>query len=1314
MCSIWSGSLNCPDIFVFDRLTQAMSLISKSSSGQQSNAYNNNPIILADGRYVVFDSAASNLVPNDTNICTNSSLTPNCPDVFVRDLQTGETKRVSVASDGSQGNDSSFGQSISADGRFIAYMSAASNLVSGDTNNSADTFVYDQQTGQTIRVSIASDGSQAETGGTGLISSSGRFVLFASASTNLTGQNGKSCFFVRDLETQTTSLINMTCVFYVNIFQFPLKISSDGQTILFISSDSTVIPNDTNGKYDIFSYYKPTNKVTRMSTSSDGLQSNGDSRYGSMSNNGRYVVFESNATNLVINDTNGGSDIFAHENDIPPVFAISGRVVDGSNDGIAGVTIVADAGGILSVTTNASGYYTVTDLITGTYTLTPTKNGLSLLPPSRTVSVPPSATGQNFRTPFLDLPVSYSNFAQAVRGNVDGNSGRVNSWFDHTSPNYSENNNLTRWDGRVFAFTASSPSRIGESWYDGHNGIDFRHNTSVLKEPIYAAAPGIVTRTVTTCVEGDRPCGDYYGNQVWIDHGNGYATLYGHLQAVSVTVGTQITNIISRPLGIMGNTGKSVGTHLHFGNYYDQNSDGQWTQNEVVDPYGWSGQNSDPWTVPSQYSWKYSLQTQQVVNDSGGTVTSPSGNTSVFVPAGTLTSTITLELWDTPPAAESSAQLRSIGQSFLLRVLEWLTGGEAATHSAHALTSSSFAQPVTVTVSYSDTAVLHLNESLLTIKRWDEINNAWISLSTTVNTNLNQAEAQTTETGNFDMQAPLVCPADITEPNDDYYAAVNTLTNGTSVSSLFDGIQDEDWFKFDTRVGDRYIIQTDNLATGVDTVMQIYDMDGLTLLTSNDNGGGGQASYLTWQAPLDGTYFIRIVRASGSAFGCSAAYELSVTQVQPPSSVVIAGPTAGFVQTGYTFTATVSPITTTLPITYVWQATEQLSMTNTGSLSDTVTFTWTTSGPQSIIVKAINEGGVASSTHAIAVGAGPLVNIAVTPSLVTVTVGVTRAFTAAGADAFGNSVLISPTWSSDVGSMTDNVLTVQTTPISGRHVTATVGNLSGTAVVNVMAGPLVNIMVTPNPVTVTVGMTQTLTTTGADAFGNSMPISPIWSTDAGTMTGTVLTAQTTPASGRHITATVGSIRGTASVNIIAGSLYSVVVTPRPVTLTVGVTRTFTASGADAFGNSVSISPTWSTDAGSMTGGALTTQTMPANSKHVTSTVGNLSDTITFDVVAGPLSRLTITPTNVTLAMHTTQQFTAAGFDVYNNVITQPSIGWQVAPIDVGVIDAAGWFTAGNKAGVYPHAIIIASGNISATAQVIVRWPYQVYLPVVLR
>ncbi|MCB8926876.1 MAG: PD40 domain-containing protein [Ardenticatenaceae bacterium] len=125
--------------------------VSVASDGTEANAFSWWSSISADGRYVAFQSHASNLVSGDTN---------GTGDIFVYDRQTGQTTRVSVSSDGTEGNANSDYPSNSADGRYVAFQSDASNLVSDDTNLATDVFVHDQQTGQTTRVSVASDGTE--------------------------------------------------------------------------------------------------------------------------------------------------------------------------------------------------------------------------------------------------------------------------------------------------------------------------------------------------------------------------------------------------------------------------------------------------------------------------------------------------------------------------------------------------------------------------------------------------------------------------------------------------------------------------------------------------------------------------------------------------------------------------------------------------------------------------------------------------------------------------------------------------------------------------------------------------------------------------------------------------------------------------------------------------------------------------------------------------------------------------------------------------------------------------------------------------
>src|SRR5437773_218323 len=157
----------------------------------------------ADGRFVAFDSAATDLVAGDTNGAT---------DVFVHDRQTGTTERVSVASDGTQGNNASSYPALSADGRFVAFDSDATNLVAGDTNGATDVFVHDRQTGATERVSVTSGGGTQGNGTSGgffsfpALSAAGRFVAFQSDATNLVAgdTNGATDVFVHDRQTRTT------------------------------------------------------------------------------------------------------------------------------------------------------------------------------------------------------------------------------------------------------------------------------------------------------------------------------------------------------------------------------------------------------------------------------------------------------------------------------------------------------------------------------------------------------------------------------------------------------------------------------------------------------------------------------------------------------------------------------------------------------------------------------------------------------------------------------------------------------------------------------------------------------------------------------------------------------------------------------------------------------------------------------------------------------------------------------------------------------------------------------------------------------
>lgn len=481
-------------------------------------------------------------------------------------------------------------------------------------------------------------------------------------------------------------------------------------------------------------------------------------------------------------------------------------------------------------------------------------------------------------TPFLDLPIDYSDttFAKVAQGNGNGagTNGCVNSWFDHQYPTYdgSPNNSapgMQRWDGSYF----SDGNGIGLGWYDGHAGVDFCRQVSTNA---VAAADGNVISVTSDCVEGDRYCGGQLGNNVWIDHGNGYVTIYGHLAQVNVIALGHISK--GNSVGQIGNTGRSDGAHLHFEVRYDADDNGQWSDSETVDPYGWNPlsdpNQTDPWSVKSHYLWLYPLNEQVTMDSMGGAISSVSGATNVSFPSGALTSLVTVDIWEAPPVAGASAQLRSVGLSPWVRVLEWLSGN----NNVMATTAvNEFEQPVTLTIDYSEADLTHLDESQLAIHWWDSVNNEWQVLSTSVNTVQKTAIVQTTQIGNFDLQAPLLCSADVREPDDNYYAATAIITDGTLWNQRFGISQDEDWFKFEAVAGEKYIIETSNLEIGVDTQLEIYDLDGLALLSSDDNSGTGMGSYLQWIAPRNGIYFVRIAQADTSGYGCDAAYEFSIT-----------------------------------------------------------------------------------------------------------------------------------------------------------------------------------------------------------------------------------------------------------------------------------------------------------------------------------------------------------------------------------------------------------------------------------------------------
>jgi cysteine-rich repeat protein len=286
----------------------AVERVSVGSDGSEADMSSTTSALSADGRFVAFVSGATTLVPGDTNAAL---------DVFVRDRVTGTTERVSIASDGTQAAAQSATPSLSADGRYVAFASAASNLVEGDGNGRFDVFVRDRVAGTTERVSLSSTGGEGNFDSISpAISADGRYVAFASAANNLVEGDGNNAFdvFLRDRLAQTTVRVSVSSDgMQGNGLSLSPRLSGDGSVVVFHSFASNLVPGDTNNVPDVFAHDMTTGTTVRASVSSSGAQGNQQSVGASVSADGLFVGFDSDASTLVANDVNGRTDVFVHE-----------------------------------------------------------------------------------------------------------------------------------------------------------------------------------------------------------------------------------------------------------------------------------------------------------------------------------------------------------------------------------------------------------------------------------------------------------------------------------------------------------------------------------------------------------------------------------------------------------------------------------------------------------------------------------------------------------------------------------------------------------------------------------------------------------------------------------------------------------------------------------------------------------------------------------------------------------------------------------------------------------------------------------------
>jgi Tol biopolymer transport system component len=283
------------DVFTLDRTTRQPKLVSVSPGG--GNGPSVDPVLSADGRIVVFSSSASNLVANDRN---------GVADIFMR-VDDRPIERVSVSTSGAEGNLPSTQPDVSADGRYVVFTSTSSTLVEGDTNRNSDVFIRDVVSRTTRRISIARGGGNANRRSTTpAISGDGDVVSFESQATNLVRRdtNRVADVFVRDLSTRRTERVSVSTSGRQQDKSVPRPfhptsdVNENGRYVAFDSDSGRLVSGDRNRRTDVFVRDRVRDRTTLVSENNEGFQGNNDSFAPVMTPNGRFVAFQSLATNL--------------------------------------------------------------------------------------------------------------------------------------------------------------------------------------------------------------------------------------------------------------------------------------------------------------------------------------------------------------------------------------------------------------------------------------------------------------------------------------------------------------------------------------------------------------------------------------------------------------------------------------------------------------------------------------------------------------------------------------------------------------------------------------------------------------------------------------------------------------------------------------------------------------------------------------------------------------------------------------------------------------------------------------------------------
>ena len=410
------------DVFVRDMQAGVTSLVSVNSAGTATgNNSSDLAGISADGRFVLFTSAANNLVSNDTNTVY---------DIYLRDMQTGTTRLVSINSAGTaSGNSGSFGPAaLTPDGRYVLFVSLASNLAPNDGNSQQDTFVRDMQTGTTLLVSLNQTGTAAGNAGTGggIITADGRYVAFTSLASDLAPNdtNTYNDLFLRDIQTGTTRLVSLNSAGTESGNSHSTTpavntVSADGRYVAFISRASNLAPNDTNNinNYDVFVRDMQTQMTTLVSRNIAGTASgNGNSVSPLLSADGRFLAFTSNANDLIANDNNGFmNDVFLFDVQQSPTqeqLQFAAPIYNTNESGMTATITVNRVSGVTGTIT--------TTYATGSGTATP---GSDYTPVTGTLVFAPEENSKSFTIPVLEDSVNEAT--ESVSLSLSGNSSRA-------------------------------------------------------------------------------------------------------------------------------------------------------------------------------------------------------------------------------------------------------------------------------------------------------------------------------------------------------------------------------------------------------------------------------------------------------------------------------------------------------------------------------------------------------------------------------------------------------------------------------------------------------------------------------------------------------------------------------------------------------------------------------------------------------------------------------------------------------------------------------------------------------------------------